>query len=52
MNDWMQILFAIILIAVAIELAYVVRVIGSTNRLLAEWTRALPSKPSDGSTSP
>lgn len=33
--DWMQILFAIILIGIAIELAYVVKAIGSTNRLLA-----------------
>jgi hypothetical protein len=33
--DWMQILLAIILIGIAIELAYVVKAIGSTNRLLA-----------------
>ena len=33
--DWMQILFAIILIGIAIELGYVVKAIGSTNRLLA-----------------
>ena len=33
--DWFQILFVIILIGIAIELAYVVRAIKSTNRLLA-----------------
>jgi hypothetical protein len=33
--DWFQILFAIILVGIAIELAYVVRAIGSTNRLLS-----------------
>ena len=33
--DWVQILFVIILIGIAIELAYVVRAIKSTNRLLA-----------------
>ena len=33
--DWVQILFAIILIGIAIELGYVVRAIKSTNRLLA-----------------
>jgi hypothetical protein len=33
--DWVQLLFVIILIGIAIELGYVVRAIKSTNRLLA-----------------
>jgi hypothetical protein len=33
--DWMQILLVIILVGICIELAYVVKAIGSTNRLLA-----------------
>jgi hypothetical protein len=32
--DWMQILLVIMLLGICIELAYVVKAIGSTNRLL------------------
>jgi hypothetical protein len=33
--DWIQILFVIILVGIATELAHVVKAIGATNRLLA-----------------
>jgi hypothetical protein len=33
--DWMQILLVIILLGICVELGYVVKAIGSTNRLLA-----------------
>jgi hypothetical protein len=35
MDMWLQILFAIILVGIAIELWYVGKAIGTTNRLLA-----------------
>ena len=33
--DWLQILFMIILLGICVELAYITRAIGTTNRLLA-----------------
>ena len=35
MDMWLQLLFGIILIGIAIELAYVVRAIGETNKRLS-----------------
>ncbi len=39
MDLWLQLMFAIILIGIAIELAYIGRAIGSTNKLLAALLR-------------
>ena len=39
MDLWLQLLFAIILIGIAIELAYIGRALGTTNRLLGALLR-------------
>ena len=44
MDLWIQLLFAIILIAIAIELAYIGKAIGATNKLLGALLRHI--KPS------
>ena len=39
MDLWLQLLFAIILIGIAIELAYIGKALGTTNRLLGALLR-------------